>query len=29
MKKLLFALMMLTVTISANAMSYEQARREP
>ena len=28
MKKLLFALMMLTVTISANAMSYEQARRE-
>lgn len=28
MKKLFFALMMLTVTISANAMSYEQARRE-
>ena len=28
MKKLLFALMMLTVTISANAMSFEQARRE-
>ena len=28
MKKLFFALMMLTVTISANAMSYEQARNE-
>ena len=28
MKKLFFALMMLTVTVSANAMSYEQARRE-
>ena len=28
MKKMFFALMMLTVTISANAMSYEQARQE-
>ena len=28
MKKLFIALMMMTVTISANAMSYEQARRE-
>ena len=28
MKRMFFALMMLTVTISANAMSYEQARNE-